>query len=150
MEDTDAFPETERLLLMAAAVLEMGPSTSLSRANTARVVDQALLWLGLSLEEIEHGWQKLAGVEEGEELASPPANEEVYKVLVRMTRPLGSRREAERIGLPLFEGNGNWGVTGDPSRQAAWPHFNSCRLTAHGERVARKLLEQHPQYHKSI
>jgi hypothetical protein len=37
MDDTDMLTETERLLLMSAAVLGLGPSTNLSRANTAKV-----------------------------------------------------------------------------------------------------------------
>ncbi len=52
-------------------------------------------------------------------------------------------------GSALFEGGGNWGVPGDPDRPACWPSFNSCRLTAEGERLARSLLAQHPAYRKS-
>jgi hypothetical protein len=46
--------------------------------------------------------------------------------------------------VPLFEGGGNWGVPGDPSRPACWPQYNACRLTTEGERVARELLDRHP------
>jgi|GEM_PF-6774912 len=76
MDDRKTLTETERLLLMAAAVHDLGPDTDLAYANTARVVDQALRWRGLSVEEIRNGWR---------EPESHPINEEVYNVLIRMT-----------------------------------------------------------------
>jgi hypothetical protein len=104
MDDPETFTDTEQLLLMAAAIQGLGPDTDLSRANTARVVDQALRWRGLSAEEIRRGW---------EEPEIHPVNEEVYDVLIRMTHPMPDRAP-ERPGAPLLEGEGNWGVPGDP------------------------------------
>ena len=130
MDDMETLTETERLLLMAAAVQRLGPSTDLDRATTALVVDQVLRWLGLSAEEINCGWQ---------EPTINPINEEVYNVLIRMTYQMPDRAP-ERPGTPLFEGNGNWGVPGDPTRPACWPQYNSCRLTAEGEQLASELL----------
>jgi hypothetical protein len=132
--------ENERLLLMAAVVHELGPGADLTRANTARVVDQVLRWRGLSDQQVRAGWR---------DLDCDPMHREVYEALVRMT---GHRygdvllRAPERPGLPLFEGAGNWGVPGDPSRPACWPQYNACRLTAEGEELARELLAQHPEY----
>ena len=60
---------------MAAAVHGLGPDTDLSRANTARVVDQVLRWRGLNAEEIQSGWK---------ELECDPVHEEVYNALIRM------------------------------------------------------------------
>ncbi|MCH8807025.1 MAG: hypothetical protein IH986_13170 [Planctomycetes bacterium] len=140
MEGIEMLTETERLLLMAAGVHGLGPNTDLSCANTARVVDQALRWLGLTAEEIRRGLN---------EPECHPVSEEVYNVLVRMTHQThrdGPGPAPERPGKALFEGGGNWGVPGDASSPPAWPHFNSCRLTAHGERIALELLEQHPEY----
>jgi hypothetical protein len=127
---------------MAAAVHGLGPTTDLGRANTARVVNQVLLWRGLTAEQINAGWR---------EQDCDPEHDEVYAALVRMTHQEcrdGSFRPGERPGLALFEGSGNWGVPGDPNRPACWPLFNSCRLTAEGERLARELLEQHPEHRK--
>jgi hypothetical protein len=139
MDETEMFSEIERLLLMAASARELGPSSSLVRANTAKVVEQALLWLGLSGEDIRQGWAKPKRF---------PINEEVYNVLNRMTFQFPDRAP-ERPGEVLFEGGGNWGVPGDPNCPAPWPQYNSCRLTRHGERIARLLLEQHPEYRKN-
>ena len=55
---------------------------------------------------------------------------------------------AERPGPPLFQGAGNWGVPGDSNHPPSRPHFTACRLTADGVRLARLLLEQHPEYLK--
>jgi len=44
MDDIEILTPTERLLLMAAAVHGLGPNTDLSRANTAKVIGQALQW----------------------------------------------------------------------------------------------------------
>lgn len=144
MDECDTLTETERLLLMAAAVQNLGPHTDLSRANTARVVDQALRWRGLSDEEVRRGWR---------EQECDPAHEELYDALIRMTREMhsvGPSRAPERAGPVLFEGGGNWGVPGDPSCPACWPQYNSCRLTAEGERVALELLERFPEFRKKL
>jgi hypothetical protein len=143
MDEIGTLTETERLLLMSAAVHELGATTDLGYANTARVVNQVLFWRGLSTEEVRSGWRTYD---------CDPVHGEVYNTLVRMTRQMqrsGIWRAAERPGIPLFDGGGNWGVPGDPSRPACWPHFNSCRLTAEGERVAQELLERHPEYRQS-
>jgi hypothetical protein len=119
---------------MAAAVLDLGPNTNLDRANTAKIVDQVLRWLGVRKEEMNLGWERPK---------KQPINDEVYNVLVFMTRqarPNGSWRKQQRAGKPLFEGSGNWGVPGDPECPPCWPHYNSCRLTVHGEQIARQLL----------
>ena len=132
--------EIEQQLLMAAAVHGLGPATDLVSANTARVVNQVLRWRGLTAEQIKAGWR---------DRDCDPEHAAVYAALVRMIRRRdGSFRPAERPGPALFEGSGNWGVPGDPSRRACWPQYNSCRLTAEGERLARLLLEQHPEYLK--
>jgi hypothetical protein len=128
---------------MAAAVHELGPDTNLCFANTARVVNQVLVWLGLSAKQVRDGWRAHD---------CDPLHREVYDCLIRITRMAmssGEWRTAERPEVPLFEGGGNWGVPGDPNRPACWPHFNSCRLTAEGERLARKLLTQYPEYGKT-
>ena len=130
MDNKETLTETERLLLMAAAVQRLGPNTDLDRANTARVVDQVLRWICLGAEEISRGW---------EEPAIGPIHREVYNVLIRMTYQMPNRAP-ERPGTPLFEGNGNWGVPGDPIRPACLPQYNSCRLTAEGEQLASELL----------
>jgi len=143
MEDHEPLTQNERLLLMAAAVNGLGPRTDLLSANTARVVDQVLRWRGLSAEEIRDGWRQDD---------CDPLHQDVYGALIRMTQMMhraGGWRSPVRPGAALFEGAGNWGVPGDPSRPACWPKYNSCRLTAEGERLARSLLEQHPVYRKS-
>jgi hypothetical protein len=140
MNDRETLTETERLLLMAAAVQGMGPDTDLDYANTARVVNQALRWRGLSAEEVRRGWR---------DRECDPAHEDIYNALIRMThqtQSVGPGRAPERPGAPLFEGGGNWGVPGDPNRPACWPQYNSCRLTTLGERVAQQLLARHPEY----
>lgn len=131
--------EIEQQLLRSAAVLGLGPATDLSRANTARVVDQVLRWRGLTAEQVDAGWR----LEDCD-----PEHGTVYAALVRMTHQTdvdGPGRAPERPGPALFEGGGNWGVPGDPEQPACWPQYNSCRLTAEGERVARVLLERHPE-----
>src|SRR5215469_10564921 len=133
MEKPETLTETERQLLMAAAVQGLGPGTNLGRANTACVVDQVLRWRGLSADEVRRGWREL-------DCDCDPVHEEVYASLIRMTHQVctdGPGRAPERPGPALFEGGGNWGVSGDPDCPASWPQFNSCRLTAKGERVAR-------------
>ncbi|HEX8911252.1 MAG TPA: hypothetical protein VF796_02750 [Humisphaera sp.] len=138
----DAAPdltEIEQQLLMAAAVHGLGPTTDLGRANSARVVDQVLRWRGRTAEQVPAGWR----LEDCD-----PQHAAVYSALVRMTRQAcrdGSFRPAERPGPALFDGVGNWGVPGDPDRPPCWPQYNACRLTAEGERVARRLLDRHPE-----
>lgn len=135
--------EVEQQLLMAAAVSGLGPATDLSRANTARVVNEVLRWRGLTADQIKTGWR--------DEDCNPEHNA-VYAALVRMIHQEcwdGSFRAGERPGPALFEGRGNWGVPGDPDCPPCWPQFNSCRLTAEGERLAWSLLKQHPEYRKS-
>jgi hypothetical protein len=135
--------EVEQQLLMAAAVHGLGPATDLGRANTARVVNQALRWRGLTAEQVNAGWR---------DKDCDPEHEAVYAALVRMTHHAcrdGSFRPGKRPGPALFEGRGNWGVPGDPEHPACWPHFNSCRLTVEGQRLAQSLLAQHPEYRKS-
>ena len=142
MNGIDDLTETEQLLLMAAAVRALGPQTDLMYANTARVVNQVLRWRGLSDDEIRDGWP---------EHDRHPQHDQVYTALVRMVRVAqrgGKWRRPERPGIALFEGSGNWGVPGDPDQPPAWPHYNSCRLTAKGERLAQALLERHPEYRK--
>ncbi len=140
MDDFNTLTQTERLLLMAAAVHGLGPHTDLNYANTARVVNQALRWRGLSAEEIRGGWR---------DRDCDPAHAEVYDALIRMTHQMqtvGPGRAPERPGPVLFEGSGNWGVPGDPDCPACWPQYNSCHLTAEGERIALELLERHPEF----
>ncbi len=140
MNGASDLTEVEQQLLMAAAVHGLGPATDLRRANTARVVDQVLRWRGLTAAQVNAGWRNED---------CDPEHEAVCAALIRMTHHVhreGPGRAPERPGAALFEGGGNWGVPGDPNRPACWPQFNSCRLTAEGEQVARALLEQHPEY----
>jgi hypothetical protein len=140
MDTRETLTEVEGLLLMAAAVHGMGPASDLSRANTERVVNQVLRWRGLSAEEIRDGWM---------EQGCGPIHEEIYSALIRMTcetARAGLGRPSARPGAPLFEGGGNWGVPADPNCPACMPQFNSCRLTAEGERLAQDLLAWHPEY----
>lgn len=132
--------EVEKQLLMAAVVHDLRPATDLSQANSVRIVNQVLQWCGLSAEQIDSGWRVSD---------CDPEHETVYAALVRMTHQKcrdGNLRPAERPGPALFEGGGNWGVTGDTNRPACWPHYNSCRLTIEGERLALLLLEQHREF----
>lgn len=134
--------EVEQQLLMAAAVHGLGPATDLGRANTARIVNQVLRWRGLTDDQINAGWR---------DEDCDPEQGAVYATLIRMTHQAhreGPGRAPERPGAALFKGGGNWGVPGDPDRPACWPYFNSCQLTTEGERLARLLLEQHPEYRK--
>lgn len=132
--------DIEQLLLMAAAVQGIGPACDLDDGRTAIVVNQVLAWRGLSAEQISAGWW---------DNDPPREHEAVYDALVRMTWQQcrdGSLRPPERPGPALFEGGGNWGVPGEPTRRACSPLFNVCRLTAEGERIARELLAMHPEY----
>jgi hypothetical protein len=130
----------EKLLLMAAAVQGLRPGIDMKYVNTARVVLKVLQWAGLDTKEVMDRWR----TDEWH-----PSLNEVYQPLVRMTQMQlfkGGVRPAERPGPPLFEGGGNWGVPGDPKRPAAYPHFNSCRLTETGDQLALQLLAEHPEY----
>ena len=141
--DTDSFSHIEQLLLMAAAVQGLGPNASLERVNAGKVVLQALQWAGLLDNEVRLAWRAVE---------VHPAVYRVYDALIRMTLQQcvsGTGRLPERPGAVLFEGGGNWGVPGDPESPACDPFFNSCRLTEEGERVAQKLLVQHPEYRKT-
>lgn len=135
--------EMESLLLMAASVHSLGPETDLSCANTKIVVAQAIGWAGLNSNELRKRWN---GVDNGP--AVDTVLDQVYQPLARMIFQIGANggRSPERPGVPLFEGNGNWGIPGDPNSPPCDPHFNSCRLTTEGERVAHQLLEQNPEY----
>ena len=59
---------------------------------------------------------------------------------VKVANFLHAARQAERPGEPLFEGGGNWGEPGNANRPPAWPHFNSCRLTAAGSSRATRIM----------
>ncbi len=128
MDGDESLTIAERELLMAAAIQGLGPDADFSRAHTIRLVARVLQWRGRTDEEIHSGW------DEPENL---PVNYEVYDTLVRMVH---------KPSAPLFEGYGYWGVPGDPNQPACWPYYNCCRLAAHGERVARELLSQYPEY----
>jgi hypothetical protein len=139
MSDASDLTEVEQQLLMAATVQGLGPATDLGRANTGRVVNQVLCWRGLTAGEIDAGWRNED---------CDPEHSAVYATLLRMTHQLYRNsivRPAEGSGPALFEGGGNWGIPGDPDQQACWPQYNSCRLTAEGERVAKELLKRHPE-----
>jgi hypothetical protein len=143
MDVASEFTEIEQQLLMAAAFHALGTATDLSRANTALIVNQVLRWRGLTVEQVNAGWR--------DEDCDPEHNA-VYAALVRMTHqrvPGKGLRPGKRQGPALFEGSGNWGVPGDPDCPPCWPHFNSCRLTSEGERLALLLIAQHPEYRKS-
>lgn len=140
MDATESLTETERLLLMAAAVLDLGPQTDLHRANTVKVVAQVLRWRGLSEEDSRAGWDDLDQCSD---------KTDVYEALIGMTHQKhreGPGRPPERAGEPLFEGGGNWGIPGDPNHPACSPYYNTCRLTVRGEQVAEELLSRHPEY----
>lgn len=139
VHDPEPLTEIETLLVIAASVLGMGPQSSLVNANTYRIINQVLDWRGMSREQIREGWNR-------EECGS--SHDEVYSVLIRMTAHPASARPPERPGAALFEGRGNWGDSRKPDRPACRPHYNSCRLTDEGERIARQLLELHPEYGK--
>lgn len=141
MANAGDLTETEQQLLMAAALLGFGPTISLLGANTVHILNRVLLWHGQTQEQIDNGWW----VDEN----CDPSHQVVYDTLIRMTEQVRhdrSNRAAERPGTALFEGGGNWGVPGDPDHPPCLPHFNSCRLTSEGERLARLLLEKHSEY----
>jgi len=138
--DVPQLTEMEELLVMAAGVHGLGPSTEL-RANAAKVVGQALQWAGVMKGVVREAW---------ENMEDDPAIEECYGVLIRMLRQLlqhGMQKPPERPGEVLFEGAGNFGSSEGPPAQ---PYFTFCRLTAYGESVAEVLLQRHPEYRKSL
>jgi hypothetical protein len=119
--------EMKRLLLMAAAVHQLGPGTRLNTANCAKVVWQALSWAGLVNDEVRTAWN---------ELEYHPAILECYRTLIGMIRHAPAAEA-------LFEGNGNFGSVECPR---AFPLFTACRLTPLGESIAEQLLSQRPEY----
>ena len=135
MTGTEGISEIERLLLMAAAVHGLGPGTDLSRANTAKVVDQVLKWTGVNDGEVREAWSSIE---------SHPAMDRVYTVLISMVQS-DSGKLPERPGDPLFKGGGNWG---GPEESPCNLHFNSCRLTELGERIAFQLLQENSHHRK--
>jgi hypothetical protein len=140
LSDIEHLTQIEKLLLMAAAVHGLRPGIELKYANTARVVLKALEWAGLDSKEVLDAWNTDDW---------HPSLQAVYGPLVHMTQMellTGGFRPAERPGPALFEGGGNWGVPGDPKHPPACPQFNSCRLTATGDRLALELLADHPEY----
>jgi hypothetical protein len=131
----------ERMLLMAAAAHGLNPQTDLQYANCGKVVGQVLEWAGLVDEAVRENWNSAGGVSDYH-----PTIRRIYGDLIRMlSRPTreGGWKPPPRAGVALFEGSGNFGTSDNPM---AFPHFTSCRLTEEGERIARKLLEQNPQY----
>jgi hypothetical protein len=136
LSETEHLTQMEKLLLMAAAVHGLRPGINIKYANTARVVRQVLEWAGLDTKDVLDTWNTDDW---------HPSIEAVYGPLVHMTQVQGFR-PAERPGPALFDGGGNWGVPGDPERPPAYPHFNSCRLTETGDRLALQLLAEHPEY----
>ena len=139
MAGAEELTETEQLLVMAAAIHNLGPGTDLSTANAGLVVGQALQWAGLMEGEVGKAW-KNPGME------YHPAIVHVYGALIRMIHRADAEIPPERPGATLFEGGGNFGT---PERPAAFPHFTSCRLTVDGEMIAQQLLKKHPGYLRS-
>lgn len=137
MDELDVLSEMERLLLMAAAVHKLGPMTDLGRANTAKVVGQSLLWAGMLEGETRQAW---------DEFEYDPVIIQVYGVLIRLIQQKDAGTSLQRPEELLFEGRGDFGTPEEPH---AFPHFTSCRLTAHGEQLAQLLLERYPQYRSS-
>lgn len=123
----------QQLLLMAAYVLGLGPEIEM-RANCAGVVAQALKWAGLWSNAIRTEWT------DGESPAEDRSWEAWYDELIVMIRH-------EPASDALFQGGGNFGSKSLP---AAYPLYTSCRLTAAGWQIAEQLIEQHPEYKKSI
>lgn len=133
MNERESLTSIERLLLIAAEQCGLGPQTDLGRASTFKIVRQAARLAGLPDEVVR------APVEGPD---WHPAIAEIYATLVRMTHQTwidGDGRAPARPGPALFEGGGNWGSPDDPSDPPAWPLYNSCRLTALGIQIARRL-----------
>ena len=138
MHDFPVLTEIEQQLLRAAAVHGLGPGTDLGRANSARIVDQVLLWRGLTAQQVRDGWRVTE---------CDSAHEEVYNTLVRMIQQRqmdNSVLAPQQARAALIEGGGNWGVPDDPDKPPCWPQYNSCRLTPEGVRVAQHLLAVDP------
>ena len=119
------------LLFMAAAVHKLGPKTDLSRANTMKVMRQALHWGGLFHGEIKKCFESYD--------ECPPVAQ-FYEALISMM-PQSRPKEV------LFECGGNWG---GPGERRASAHFTSCRLTERGWRLASELLERYPRYRENV
>src|ERR1700722_9503473 len=90
MGDDGMITDTERLLLMAAAVHGLGPNNDMRRANAAKLVEQALQWLGLSVEEINRQCPD----------PESPRFEEVHNALVRMVHQLQRDRPGRQPERP--------------------------------------------------
>lgn len=139
MSDDDRLTEIERLLLMAAAIHDLGPQTNLRFANGRKVVGQALMWAGHLDKKLREAWES---GEYDREIGA------FYGALIRMTQHMlrgGALRSPIRPGLALFEGSGNFGTPDEPG---PFPFFTAFRLTEHGAKVGSLLLEEHPQYAK--
>ena len=119
------------LLLMAAAVHDLGPRTDLKYANTAKVMRQVLHWARLLQGEVEECFESYD--------ECPPVTQ-FCETLISM---MPQSRPAEI----LFECQGNWGDPGEPRASA---HFTSCRLTERGWSLAIELLERHPRYREDV
>lgn len=134
----DTLTEMERLLLIAAAICDLGPNTDLGVANTYKVVRQALEWSG------QRSYTQRNYILD----STDPIVAAVYAPLVRMTHHVYHGRPPERPGPSLFEGAGNWGIPGKADEPPCDPNYNSCRLTDLGSDTARRLLDQHPEFAK--
>ena len=140
MSEANGFPTDEQLLIMAAAIHGFCSQTDLERANGDKIVGQALEWLGILKDRVRESWENY---EYCEEIVA------VYGTLIRVTHQLhkvGAGRPPASGETPIFEGSGNHGTPAEPG---AFPHFNSFRLTPHGEQLAAELLKQHPEFQSS-
>ncbi len=127
MTNVDSLNEWQRLLLMAASAHGLGPTTNLDYANTAKVVQQSLVWADVMHGDVQEAWGQCEYC---------PTIEECYGTLIAMIRN-------EPPSEALFQGQGN---LGSPTEPPTFPHYTSCRLTARGARLAEQLLERHPEY----
>lgn len=119
--------EMQQLLLMAALTRGLHPKRKLT-ANCAGVVGTALRWAGLVTPEVKEAWN--------DDFNYHPVIRDCYGILIGMI-------QHKPASEALFEGAGNFGT---PSHPITKPHFTACRLTELGVRVAKELLEQHPEY----
>jgi hypothetical protein len=129
MPDLD---QTRQLLLMAAALHDLGPELGerdLMYANAHKVIGQALHWAGLYDERVRMTFQSY---EECPEITA------FYDALISMMPQC-------QAADPLFEGGGN--LLGVPR---ASPFFSHCRLTERGLAIANELLNAHPDYRNDL